>query len=829
MSSGQAGEEEKLSFETLVLHADGHNKPLKSHAQPIFQTSAFVFDTPDHGRQLFAGETAGHIYSRIGNPTVEAFEKLMCAMEQGSAAVAFSTGMAAILGSCLTILKSGDHAVIGDTMYGPSATLFTKRLSQLGITHTVVDSANAENVRKALKRNTKLIFVETPANPTCKITDIAAVSEIGHSIDAIVMVDSTFASPYNQQPLVLGADISLHSLTKYINGHGDVVGGCIVCQSPELANRIRGWRKDTGANLGPFDAWLVIRGIRTLPIRMARHNSNAQMVASFLRNHPAIEKVLYPGFADFENHHVMAKQMRPGVGDGYGATFSFLMKGGFEAAKTLLENLHLHTLAVSLGNTDSLIEHPSSMTHAGLSVEQLKQQGLTPSLVRISVGLEDPNELIADLRRGLSISDLSIQEIDYKDEFNQERMKFDKEKKRFQQEKEQFGRERQSYKQNDININSSRSGSYKQIDYNETDSDEQQFTSRSSYSSSSSQYSSSSSSQSAIEFNPRRKVYNNVSELVGNTPIVRLNKITEGCKGNICAKIEFFSPLQSVKDRIAVSMIEEAEKEGIIKRGVSTIVEATSGNTGIALAMAAATHGYKIILTMPETMSIERRTTMAALGAQVVITPGSKNISGAITKAEQLGTKDRHVYIPRQFENRVNIAIHERTTGPEIWEDTQGQIDYFVSGVGTGGTISGAGKYLKSKKPSIKIIAVEPSESSVLSGGKAGTHGIQGIGAGFVPKIFNEEIVDEIIPITTQKAIETARRLASQEGLFVGISAGAAVAASIDLAKRDQLEGKMIVCIIPDSGGRYLSNLYAEIDERVRNIPVTPSMDTELI
>ncbi|KAK2964490.1 methionine gamma-lyase [Blattamonas nauphoetae] len=389
------------SFESRCLHADGHDKPLQSHSQPIFQTSSFVFESPEEGRQLFAGEKKGHIYSRIGNPTVEAFEKLMTSLENGFGAIAFSSGMAAAMGCSFPFLQAGDHAIVGDTLYGPTTTLFTNRLTKYGIEVTLCDTGNLQEVEKSFKPNTKLVYLETPANPTCKITDVAEVSKMAHARNAIVSVDSTFASPYNQQTLDLGADMVMHSLTKYINGHGDVVGGIVVCKSEEHAKICRNYRKDCGSNLGPFDAWLVIRGIRTLAVRMERHNQNALKVAEFLRSHPKISKVMYPGFPECAGHEVAVKQMRKG---GYGSTFSFLMKDGFEAGKKLLENVHLATVAVSLGNTDTLIEHPASMTHASVPLEIMKQQGLTPDLIRISVGLEDVDELIADLSQAIEKS-----------------------------------------------------------------------------------------------------------------------------------------------------------------------------------------------------------------------------------------------------------------------------------------------------------------------------------------------------------------------------------------------------------------------------------------
>lgn len=299
------------------------------------------------------------------------------------------------------------------------------------------------------------------------------------------------------------------------------------------------------------------------------------------------------------------------------------------------------------------------------------------------------------------------------------------------------------------------------------------------------------------------KVANNVLELIGNTPLVRINKLN-GAGAQIFAKLEFFNPSGSVKDRAALSMIEDAEKRGILKPG-ALIIEPTSGNTGIGLALVAAVKNYRLILTMPETMSIERRKFLLSFGAEVVLTDGAKGMTGAIEKALQLQSQNPGSFIPQQFENFANAQIHERTTGVEIWNDTDGKVDIVVAGVGTGGTISGIGRALKQRNPSVKIYAVEPDTSAVLSGGKAGAHKIQGLGAGFVPKIYDKSVVDGVIRVSDEDAGQTARRLAREEGIHSGISAGAAVWASLELAKKPENAGKIIVVVIPDSGTRYLS------------------------
>ncbi len=299
------------------------------------------------------------------------------------------------------------------------------------------------------------------------------------------------------------------------------------------------------------------------------------------------------------------------------------------------------------------------------------------------------------------------------------------------------------------------------------------------------------------------KVANNVLDLIGNTPLVRINKLN-GAGAQIFAKLEFFNPSGSVKDRAALSMIEDAEKRGILKPG-ALIIEPTSGNTGIGLALVAAVKNYRLILTMPETMSIERRKFLLSFGAEVVLTDGAKGMTGAIEKALQLQSQNPGSFIPQQFENFANAQIHERTTGVEIWNDTDGKVDIVVAGVGTGGTISGIGRALKQRNPSVQIYAVEPDTSAVLSGGKAGAHKIQGLGAGFVPKIYDKSVVDGVIRVSDEDAGQTARRLAREEGIHSGISAGAAVWASLELAKKPENAGKIIVVVIPDSGTRYLS------------------------
>lgn len=388
----------KIGLGTTAIHSGTVKNLYGTLAVPIYQTSTFIFDSAEQGGKRFALEEAGYIYTRLGNPTTTVLEEKIAALEEGEAAVAMSSGMGAISSTLWTILKAGDHIVTDKTLYGCTFALMCHGLTRFGVEVSFVDTSNLEEVKNAMKENTRVVYLETPANPNLKIVDLEEISKIAHTNpNTLVVVDNTFATPYIQKPLKLGVDIVVHSVTKYLNGHGDVIAGLVVTNKT-LADQIRfiGLKDMTGAVLGPQDAYYIVRGMKTFEIRMERHCKNAKVVAEFLDKHPKIEKVYYPGLETHEGYNIVKKQMKD-----FGGMISFELKGGYEAGKTLLNNLKLCSLAVSLGDTETLIQHPASMTHSPYTKGEREAAGITDGLVRLSVGLENVEDIIADLEQGL--------------------------------------------------------------------------------------------------------------------------------------------------------------------------------------------------------------------------------------------------------------------------------------------------------------------------------------------------------------------------------------------------------------------------------------------
>lgn len=391
----------KKNFGTMAIHGGNKKNPFGALATPIYQTSTFIFDSVEQGGKRFALEEDGYIYSRLGNPTTAVAEEKLALLEEGEMALATSSGMGAISSVLWTVLESGDHILADKTLYGCTFALLNHGLTKFGIDVDFIDTSDLEMVKKYLKPNTRVVYLETPANPNLKIVDIEAVAELAHnnSTDTLVVVDNTFATPYCLKPLKLGADIVVHSATKYLNGHGDVIAGFVVGSS-EIITQIRfvGLKDMTGAVLSPMDAYFIIRGMKTLEIRMEKHCANARKVAEFLNNHEKVEKVFYPGFETHPGFDIAKRQMKD-----FGGIFAFELKGGFEAGKKLLNNLKLCSLAVSLGDAETLIQHPASMTHSPYTKEERLKAGITDGLVRISVGLENAEDIIEDLKQGLEL------------------------------------------------------------------------------------------------------------------------------------------------------------------------------------------------------------------------------------------------------------------------------------------------------------------------------------------------------------------------------------------------------------------------------------------
>jgi len=390
--------EMSMKFNTRAIHSgEIHDRHFGSHVTPIYQTSTFVFDDCAQGGDRFAGKASGYRYTRLGNPNTDEAAKRIADLDNADAGIITNTGMSAISMVFLGLLKSGDHFLASKCLYGGTVTLINKVLGGYGITGSFLDVNDEAELKKAFKGNTKLVYIETPANPTLELIDIEKVSKIAHDHNAVVAADNTFLTSYLQRPMDLGADVVVYSSTKYLNGHGDIVGGAIVGKQQYINNITSPYLQNLGATGSPFDSWLLVRGLKTLGLRMDRHCENAMKVARYLENHPKVEKVYYPGLKSFPQHELAKKQMRD-----FGGMIAFELKGGYEAGETLLNNLGIISLAVSLGTVDSLIQHPASMTHAAVPKEEREKAGITDGLVRLSVGIEDVEDIINDLEKGFS-------------------------------------------------------------------------------------------------------------------------------------------------------------------------------------------------------------------------------------------------------------------------------------------------------------------------------------------------------------------------------------------------------------------------------------------
>ncbi|HEX6850937.1 MAG TPA: PLP-dependent aspartate aminotransferase family protein, partial [Candidatus Polarisedimenticolaceae bacterium] len=389
-------ESRKTGFFTKLVHAGAPKDAYGSAVTPIYQTSTFGFRNAQEGADRFAGKADGYIYTRLGNPTIHALEACVAELEEGVGGVATSSGMGAVLTVYMALLDQGSHVVSTASVYGPSRGLLEDHFARFGVTATFVDTSDVRNVERALRPNTRFVYVETPSNPSMQVTDIAATAAAARKAGCLLVVDNTFASPYLQRPLLLGADVALHSVTKFINGHADVVGGILVAKDPELLRRLRSVMIATGCNMDPHQAFLVHRGLKTLALRLDRAQASAQRIAAWLESRPDVAWVRYIGLPSHPQHELSKRQM-----SGFGAMISFELKGGFDAGERLMNRVRLATLAVSLGGVETLVEHPASMTHAKMAPAERLKAGITEGLVRYAVGIEEPEDLIEDLRQAL--------------------------------------------------------------------------------------------------------------------------------------------------------------------------------------------------------------------------------------------------------------------------------------------------------------------------------------------------------------------------------------------------------------------------------------------
>ena len=386
----------RLATDSKLIHSGAHHDAFGSATVPIYQTSTFSFENAQNGADRFAGKAGGFIYTRLGNPTILTLERQVAELENGAGAVATSSGMGAVSTVYMALLGQGAHLVGTAGVYGPSRLLAEKHLTRFGVESTWVDTTNLEELRRAMRPTTKMVYIESPSNPGMDVTDLAGAAAIAHEHGALLVVDNTFASPYLQKPIDFGADVVLHSFTKFLNGHADVVGGVIIAKTEALFAQLRSMMNILGCNMDPHQAYLVIRGIKTLGVRMERAQANAMKIAHWLESHPKVEWVRYVGLPSHPQHELAKRQMK-----GFGAMISFEVKGGLEAGRIVMDNVQLATLAVSLGGVETLIEHPALMTHASVPREHRLEAGLTDGLVRYSVGIEDADDLIADLGQAL--------------------------------------------------------------------------------------------------------------------------------------------------------------------------------------------------------------------------------------------------------------------------------------------------------------------------------------------------------------------------------------------------------------------------------------------
>lgn len=387
---------ENLRFNSKLIHGGGYKNKLGAVNVPIYQSSTFEFESAEEGARCFTGESDGYIYTRLGNPTIHVLEKTVAELEKGFGGIATSSGMGAVSTVYMALLSKGDHIVSSDAVYGPSRGLMEDHFSRFGVESTYVNTSNVENIKKAIKPNTKVLYVETPANPTIDISDLKLCSDIAKENNLLMVVDNTFSSPYLQRPIEFGADVVFHSITKFINGHADVVGGIIVAKDEMLYKKLRSMMIAMGCNMDPHQAYLVIRGLKTLGIRVEKAQQNAIILADYLEKHPKVEWIKYPGLKSHPQYDIAKKQM-----DGPGAMISFGLKGGLEAGRTMMNNVKVAILAVSLGGVETLIEHPASMTHSKVTQADKRKAGITDGLVRLSVGIEDIEDLLWDMEQSL--------------------------------------------------------------------------------------------------------------------------------------------------------------------------------------------------------------------------------------------------------------------------------------------------------------------------------------------------------------------------------------------------------------------------------------------